>query len=311
MEFDAKWAGEVCKIADGIRLRVLEHTVTQKGGYLCQACSSAEIFAALYHGLLNLPELETPLMPDPWRGVPGPGNPAVTGIKFNSGGLPGYDRFILSPAQYALVLYAALVETRRMDGEGMRAYNRDGGSVEMIGAEHSPGMEATTGSLGQGISHASGIAMALRLKRQTGRVVVFLSDGECESGEFWEAVQAAAFHRQDNLLLLIDRNGCQCDGAMTSVMNIEPFDDRLRAFGCTCLRVPGHDPLALAEAVLTPHEGRPLAVVCETDPCRGLAFLRTRRPKFHYIRFENEAQWLETKAFYETMAKERERIWNF
>ena len=75
-------------------------------------------------------------------------------------------------------------------------------------------MEATTGSLGQGISHASGIAMALRLKRQTGRVVVFLSDGECESGEFWEAVQAAAFHRQDNLLLLIDRNGCQCDGAM-------------------------------------------------------------------------------------------------
>ena len=307
MEFDAKWASEVEGLADGIRLRVLEHTLSQKGGYLCQACSSAEIFAALYHGLLNLPKLDSPLSPDPWRGVPGPDNPAHTGIKFNSNGLPGYDRFILSPAQYALVLYAALVEAHRMDEKGMLDYNRDGSSVEMIGAEHSPGMEATTGSLGQGISHASGIALALRLKKQTGKVVVFLSDGECESGEFWEAVQTASFHRLDNMLLIIDRNGCQCDGAMESVMNIEPFEARFRAFGCECVRIPGHDPLTLAKAVQMPHRSKPLAVICDTDPCHGLEFLRARRPKFHYVRFADDQEWLETKARYEALAKERER----
>ena len=82
-------------------------------------------------------------MPDPWQGAPGPDNPIHTGIKFNSDGKEGCDRFIMSPAQYALVVYAALIETGRMDEAGMDAYNKDGGSVEMIGAEHSPGMEVS------------------------------------------------------------------------------------------------------------------------------------------------------------------------
>jgi len=304
--YNQKWAEEVKNIAFGIRKRVFEHTISQKGGYLSQACSSGEIFAALYHGIMNLPEIERPILPEPFAGVPGPGNPAHTGIKFNSNGLPGYDRFIMSPAQYALVLYAALIETGRMDEAGMKAYNMDGSSVEMIGAEHSPGMEVTTGSLGQGISQASGIAMALKLKKQTGRVIVFLSDGECQSGEFWEALQAMSYHKQDNMLLIVDRNGCQCDGIMDNVMNIEPFDDRFRAFGCECRRIPGHDPLKLAEAVSLPHPDKPLAVICDTNPCHELEFLRERWPKFHYVRFTDDAQWKNYKARYEQLVKERE-----
>lgn len=305
-EFDQRWAGEVDRIARGIRLRVFAHTVQQRGGYLSQACSSGQILGALYHGLMNLPQVDSPLLPDGWTGVPGPGRPARTGIKFNSGGLPGYDRFVLSPAQYALVLYAALIETGRMDEAGMKDYNRDGSSVEMIGAEHSPGMEVTTGSLGQGVSQASGIAMALRLKGETGRVFVFLSDGECQSGEFWEALQAASFHGQDNLILVVDRNGCQCDGAMGTVMNIEPFDQRFRAFGCECVRISGHDPLALAQAVTTPRPGRPLAVICDTDPCYQMEFLQERSPKFHYVRFTQPGQWENYRDRYEAMAKEAE-----
>ena len=305
-EFDQQWAGEVDRIARGIRLRVFAHTVQQRGGYLSQACSSGQILGALYHGLMNLPQVDSPLLPDGWTGVPGLGRPARTGIKFNSGGLPGYDRFVLSPAQYALVLYAALIETGRMDEAGMKDYNRDGSSVEMIGAEHSPGMEVTTGSLGQGISQASGIAMALRLRGETGRVFVFLSDGECQSGEFWEALQAASFHGQDNLILVVDRNGCQCDGVMGPVMNIEPFDQRFRAFGCECVRISGHDPLALAQAVTTPHPGRPLAVICDTDPCYRMEFLQERSPKFHYVRFTQPGQWEDYRDRYEAMAKEAE-----
>lgn len=305
-KFDQLWAGEVDRTARGVRLRVFQHTVEQRGGYLSQACSAGQILAALYQGLMNLPPVDTPLLPDPWSGVPGPGHPARTGIKFNSNGLPGYDRFVLSPAQYALVLYAVLIETGRMDEAGMGDYNRDGSSVEMIGAEHSPGMEVTTGSLGQGVSQASGIAMALRLKEETGRVFVFLSDGECQSGEFWEALQAASFHKQENLILVVDRNGCQCDGVMGPVMNIEPFDDRFRAFGCACVRISGHDPLALARALEAPHPDRPLAVVCDTDPCYQMEFLRERYPKFHYVRFTQPGQWEDYRDRYEAMAKEAE-----
>ena len=188
----------------------------------------------------------------------------------------------------------------------MKDYNRDGSSVEMIGAEHSPGMEVTTGSLGQGISQASGIAMSLRLKGETGRVFVFLSDGECQSGDFCEALQAASCHGQDNLILVVDRNGCQCDGVMGPVMNIEPFDQRFRAFGCECVRIFGHDPLALAQAVATPHPGRPLAVICDTDPCYQMEFLQERRPMFHYVRFTQPGQGEDYRDRYEAMAKEAE-----
>ena len=134
--------------------------------------------------------------------------------------------------------------------------------------------------------------------------IVFLSDGECQSGEFWEALQAASFHRQDNLILVVDRNGCQCDGVMDPVMNIEPFDDRFRAFGCACVRIPGHDPLALAAALDTPHEGKPLVVVCDTDPCYQMEFLRERHPKFHYIRFTQPGQWEDYRDRCAAMAKE-------
>lgn len=302
--FDQAWAEKVDRAAEKIRLMVFQHTIEQRGGYLTQACSAGQILAALYQGLMHLPEMETPRLPEGWHGVPGPGRPAQTGIGFNSGGLPGYDRFVLSPAQYALVLYVVLIETGRMDKAGMQAYNADGSSVEMIGAEHSPGMEVTTGSLGQGISQASGIAMGLRLKGDTGRVFVFLSDGECQSGEFWEALQAASFHKQDNLILVVDRNGCQCDGVMEPVMNIEPFDERFRSFGCACVRIPGHEPLKLAQALATPHEGKPLAVICDTDPCYKLEFLRERYPKFHYIRFTEPGQWEDYRDRYEQMAKE-------
>ena len=304
-KFGKKWEKEVLSIADGIRMRVFRFTVEQNGGYLSQACSSAEIFAALYNGLMKLPKINKPLMPDPWQGAPGPGNPVHTGIKFNSQGKEGYDRFIMSPAQYALVVYAALIETGRMDEEGMAVYNKDGGSVEMIGAEHSPGMEVTTGSLGQGISQASGIAMAYKLKKKKGKIFTFLSDGECQSGEFWEAIQAASFHKLDNMIMIVDRNGCQCDGIMKPVMEIEPFDERFRSFGCECVRIKGHKPLLLAEALNTPHRGKPLVVITDTSPYHALTFLKERSPKFHYIRFTNPKQREEYKKIYEEMKKER------
>jgi transketolase len=283
--FDPGWKQRAEAAAAGIRRRVLAHTLAHNGGYLSQACSSAEIFAALYTRILKLKALDKPLLPEPFSGVPGPDHPALTGEAFNGAGDPALDSFILSPAQYALVLYAALVETGRMDEKGMEAYNRDGSTVEMIGAEHSPGMEVTTGSLGQGISQAAGIALARRIKEESGRVIMFMSDGECESGEFWEAVQAASFHKLGNMLIFIDMNGFQCDGKRDSVMELEPFDKRLESFGARVFRISGHNLDELARMGELPAAETPTFILCDTDPCRDMPVLKQRYPKYHYVRF--------------------------
>jgi transketolase len=284
------WQDEVKRVAAGIRRRVLEHTIRNNGGYLSQACSSAEIMATLYVKVMNLGNIETPLVPQPFPGVPSRNNPHYfTGAAFNGPG-EHLDRFFLSPAQYALVLYATLIETGRMAEEGLLQFNKDGSSVEMIGAEHSPGMETMTGSLGQGISQAAGIAMARNRKNEKGRVVLFMSDGEFQIGQTWEALQAMSFHMLDNVIIYVDVNGFQCDGKMCTVMDIEPLDKRLESFGARVFRINGHDIKQLAEAGSLRPDGRPIVVLCDTDPARGLDILKTRAPKMHYVRFTGEEE---------------------
>jgi transketolase len=283
----AIWQNDVKRVAAGIRRRVLEHTIRNNGGYLSQACSSAEIFATLYTKVMDLGRIKTPLVPKPFPGVPGPDNPDYfTGAAFNGPG-PDKDRFFLSPAQYALVLYATLIETGRMAEEGLAQFNRDGSVVEMIGAEHSPGMETMTGSLGQGISQASGIAMARKRKNEKGRVFIFMSDGEFQIGQTWEALQALSFHMLDNVIIYVDVNGFQCDGKMCNVMDVEPLHHRLESFGCRVFRVNGHDIKKLADAGSVTPDGRPVVVLCDTDAARGIEVLKSRAPKMHYVRFSS------------------------
>src|SRR5512143_620353 len=284
------WQDEVRRVAAGIRRRVLDHTIKNNGGYLSQACSSAEILATLYVKVMNLGKVDVPLVPQPFPGVPGPNNPNYfTGAAYNGPG-KDQDRFFLSPAQYALVLYATLIETGRMAEEGLAQFNRDGSSVEMIGAEHSPGMETMTGSLGQGISQAAGVATARKRKGETGRVFLFMSDGEFQIGQTWEALQAISHHMLDNVIIYVDVNGFQCDGKMCNVMDIEPLDKRLEAFGCRVFRVNGHDVKRLADVAQHTPDGRPPVVLCDTDAARGIEALKARAPKMHYVRFPTEEE---------------------
>ncbi len=275
--------------ARGIRRRVLDHTLRNSGGYVSQACSSAEIFAALYEGVMNLSKVERPLVPKPFAGVPSPSNrDYCIGSEFNGPHTPTHDRFILSPTHYSLVLYAALIEAGRMDERGLLEFNKDGSSVEMIGAEHSPGMEVMTGSLGQGLSQGIGIAMGRRLKSESGKMWFFMSDGEFQIGMVWEAFQFMSFYKMDNIGIYIDVNGQQCDGTVNSVMCVDPLADKLRSFGAEAVVVDGHDIRALLDAAKTPHEGKPLAVICKTDPCRSMPELKALGPKLHYIRIKND-----------------------
>ena len=147
------------EVALGIRRRVFEHSIRNNGGYMSQACSAAEQLAWLYNEELNLGAPTLPMIPKPFGGVPHKDNPDYhTGAGYNGPVAPDLDRLFIAPAHYALVAYATLIETGRMASEGLEMFNKDGSSVEMIGAEHSPGMEVHNGTLGIGLSTAAGLA---------------------------------------------------------------------------------------------------------------------------------------------------------
>jgi transketolase len=270
-------------MAENIRFRVFEHVMANDGGYLSQACSAAEVLATLYT-VANLAPLATPKFPEPFHQVPGKNSVYLNGGDFHGEIGPERDRIVVSPAHYALVVYAALIETGRLDASALDQFNQDGSTVEMIGAEHSPGFESTTGSLAQALSTAGGIALGRRLKGEAGQVYVFMSDGEFQEGQTWEALQALAFHKLDNVRVIVDVNKGQCDGPMSEVMNIEPLSLRIRAFGCSVDSVPGHDISTLAHA-LTRGTGKPHFVLAYTDPVRGVPVLQERAPNLHYLRF--------------------------
>ena len=173
-ETDA-WVDDVAEVAKRIRLRVLEHVLKNQGGYLSQACSSAELFATLYMRVMDLGPSAAPMMPPTYQGVPGPDNPDYPrGGAYNGGVRPDKDQFIFSPAHYALVLYTTLIEVGRLAPGALDQFNVDGSTVVMIGHEHSPGVDTTTGSLAQGISQAGGFALARKLRGEAGRVWVCL-----------------------------------------------------------------------------------------------------------------------------------------
>ncbi len=278
-------------IALGIRRRVFEHTMLNNGGYLSQACSSAEQFAWLYNEELNLGDPTLPMVPEPFGGVPSADNPGYrTGAGYNGPAEPQYDRLFIAPAHYALVAYATLIEVGRMAPEGLDMFNRDGSSVEQIGAEHSPGMEVHNGTLGIGLSTGAGLAWGRKRRGEKGRVWVYMSDGEVQEGQTWEAIQAAAHHRIDNLYAIMDVNRQQCDGAMASVMETRDIRAKMEAFGARVVSIDGHDLDQMRAAVRTPHRGQPLIILANTSPFRGMPTLQLRFPRLHYVRFKSEAE---------------------
>ncbi len=278
-------------VALGIRRRVFEHAMRNNGGYLSQACSAAEQLAWLYNEELALGPPTLPMIPDPFGGVPSADNPDYhTGAGYNGPAAPEYDRLFIAPAHYALVAYATLIEVGRMAPEGLEMFNRDGSSVEMIGAEHSPGMEVHNGTLGIGLSTAAGLAFGRRRRGEAGRSWVFMSDGEVQEGQTWEAVQAARHHGLDTLNAIMDVNDQQCDGAMSSVMEVGDLRRKFIEFGAQCVEVDGHDLDAIRQAAAEPHEGRPLIILAQTSPFHTMSILEERFPRLHYVRFKSEEE---------------------
>lgn len=189
---------------------------------------------------------------------------------------PDRDRFILSKGHAAPVLYAALAERGFFPVSELDTLRKLGSRLQgHPDMKKLPGVEMSTGSLGQGLSVANGMALAARLDRKDYRVYVVLGDGELQEGMVWEAAMASAHYKLDNLVAFVDHNGLQIDGPVTEVMSPEPVAGKWRAFGWHTLVVNGHDMGqildALAEAKTV--KGKPTMIVAETVKGKGCSFM--------------------------------------
>jgi transketolase len=241
---------ELNERARAIRENVVRMIGVGKAGHLGGSCSMAEITAVLYF----------------YKMRHDPKNPRMR----------DRDRFILSKGHAALVQYAALMECGYFDKESsIRTLKCLGSSLQgHPDMRKLPGIEANTGSLGQGVSLASGMAAGLRLNGIDAKVYVAVGDGELAEGQIWEALLSAAKFRLDNLRVIIDRNGLQATGRTEERFPIGSIEEKLRAFGLETITADGHDVGALAAAFDRADEikGKPTAIVADTVKGKGIPF---------------------------------------
>lgn len=152
------------------------------------------------------------------------------------------DRFVLSKGHAAPVLYASLAERGYFSPALLQTLRQLGSPLQgHPDRKKLPGVEASTGSLGQGISWAVGMALGAKIDKKVYRIYTMVGDGELEEGMVWEAVMAAAHYKLDNLVIIVDNNGLQIDGPITEVLSPQPIADKFNAFGCEVLEIDGHD----------------------------------------------------------------------
>lgn len=219
----------------------------------------------------------------------------------------GRDRFLLSHGHYAIALYAALIEAGVIPEEELETYGSDDSRLPMSGmATYTPGMEMSGGSLGQGLSIAVGMALALRHKGNSAFVYNSMSDGELDEGATWEAAMSAAHHQLDNLIALVDINQQQADGPSQKIMGFEPLTDKWLAFGWDVQRVDGNDIGAVKAAFDRARqlkEPKPRVILLDTLMGKGVPFLETRE-KNHFIRVDAD-EWQKAIAILDKAEEER------
>lgn len=241
--------------AQGIRRIVLEQSMRAGVGHIGSALSVADIVAAAYADVLE-------------------GDP----------GDPDRDRFVLSKGHASLAVYAALYLRNRLSYEQLSTYCADGTRLGTHPERGIPGIDFATGSLGHGLSLATGAALAARLDGSTRRALCLLSDAECNEGSVWEAVMFAAHHRLSSLVAIVDLNGQQALGYTKDVLDLSPMAERWRAFGWDAHEVDGHDPVALRDTIrgLDVEAGPPHVLIAHTVFGKGVSFME-RSIEWHYL----------------------------
>lgn len=193
------------------------------------------------------------------------------------------DRFVLSKGHAAPAVYAALAESGYFDFQLLyHLGNCDSPRQGHPDRTEVPGLEASTGSLGQGLSIANGMALAGKLDGKSYRVYVLLGDGETDEGQVWEAAMAGSHYQLDNVTAILDRNRQQIDGWTEDVMSLEPLADKWRAFGWEVLQIDGHEMQAILDALAEAQElrGQPTIIIAHTTKGKGASFMENNL-RFH------------------------------
>jgi len=249
--------------AASLRRLLIDVAYRTGGAYLAQALSGIDMLTAIHYGFARV----DPGRPD-W---------------------PDRDRVLLSPGHYALALYAVLADRGYFDRELLWTFKDDGSPLELASHRGSvPGVEASGGSLGQVLSVGVGMALHGRLRRRPYRVFVFMSDGEQDEGQVWEAAASAAHFGLSNLVAAIDANGFQVDGPTREVMNMEPLAAKYQAFGWDVVECDGNsmaEVVAGLSRLCSPEARRPGILIGRTLRGKGVSFMEGN-PAFHYARLD-------------------------
>ncbi len=202
----------------------------------------------------------------------------------------GRDRLVMSKGQGSLALYSVLSEVGFFPGEELDYFCKPG---HILGGEPKlgdiPGVEASTGSLGHGLSFGLGMAMAFKMDHMQNRVYVIIGDGECQEGSIWEGVMAANHFKLDNLTVIMDNNKLQAMGTVEELMGINDWSDKWQSFGWDVVSIDGHRIEEIEKALARPHtEGKPKLIIANTVKGKGVSFMEGV-PIWHY-RMPNEEE---------------------
>jgi transketolase len=248
---------DLAQIAKRVRREIVSMITAAKSGHPGGSLSAAEILVTLYFDVMKHD----------------PANPHWA----------DRDRFILGKGHACPVLYSVMAECGYTPLDKLNTFRQLGSIYQgHPDVRFIPALEASTGSLGEGLSLGLGMACAARLNGSPSRAYVVLGDGEIQEGQVWEAAMFGAFHKLDNCVCIVDFNKIQLDGFTKDIMDVEPLADKWRAFGWHTIEVDGHSIEALqaafAEAAAT--KGKPTVLIAHTIKGKGVSFMENN-PKFH------------------------------
>lgn len=247
---------ELKNIAKVVRKDIVAMLTESASGHPGGSLSAADLLTTLYFNEMNID----------------PANPRDI----------NRDRFVLSKGHAAPVLYSTLARRGFFNADELKSLRKLGSILQgHPNMNEVPGVDMSTGSLGQGISTAVGMALAGKIDEKSYRVYTLLGDGELQEGQVWEASMCAAHYKLDNLTAFIDNNGLQIDGNIADVMNPGPIGDKFKAFGWNVIEIDGHDIEAIINAIekAKATKGMPTVVVMKTVKGKGVSFM------------ENQASW--------------------
>ena len=236
--------------AKEIRKSIVSMITEAKSGHPGGSLSATDILTALYFSEMNVD----------------PANPKME----------GRDRFVLSKGHAAPAIYATLAEKGYLSKDELMTLRKFGSRLQgHPDMKKLPGIEISTGSLGQGLSVANGMALNAKMFDENYRTYVILGDGEVQEGQIWEAAMTAAHYKLDNLCAFLDSNNLQIDGNVSEIMGVEPLDKKWEAFGWNVIKIDGHDFEQILSAFDKAREckGKPTMIIAKTIKGKGVSFM--------------------------------------